>query len=279
MKKNEAGALSWTPHAPAARPVSIAGELDERTLAADLEALFATPPAPTVPPPASPRNTLDTASQRSGSTWDGPSKPTFSESGPPALEGSTLRPGIRIQHYELIRELGSGGMGTVYLARDTRLGRRVAIKFLHTQDSELTRRFLLEARATARCSHENIVIIYEVGEYDDGPFMVLEYLQGQPLNEDHGRPAPAPRARRRADGARWSRALACAHEQGIVHRDLKPDNILVTDVGRHQGARLRHRQGAPGRTASCPEAARRGQPALRKPGSRTRTRPASPATA
>ncbi len=95
---------------------------------------------------------------------------------PPAEEGS-LGPGTRIQHYELIRELGRGGMGTVFLARDVRLGRRVAIKFLHTEDPALTKRFILEARATARCSHENIVIIYEVGEFQGSPYMVLEFLQ------------------------------------------------------------------------------------------------------
>ena len=68
---------------------------------------------------------------------------------------------------------------TVYLARDDRLGRRVAIKFLQTGNAELTRRFIVEARATARCSHENIVVIYEVGELQGSPYMVLEYLQGQ----------------------------------------------------------------------------------------------------
>ncbi|WNG40769.1 protein kinase [Archangium violaceum] len=149
--------------------------------------------------------------------------------GPPAPEGG-LAPGTRIHHYELIRELGRGGMGTVFLARDTRLGRRVAIKFLHTQDADLTKRFILEARATARCSHENIVIIYEVGEYNGDPFMVLEYLQGQPLKKlVTGQRLPPARAVELMVPV--VRALACAHEQGIVHRDLKPENILVTDSG------------------------------------------------
>jgi serine/threonine protein kinase len=139
-------------------------------------------------------------------------------------------PGTRLQHYELIRELGRGGMGTVFLARDTRLGRRVAIKFLHTQDADLTNRFILEARATARCSHENIVVIYEVGEYSGSPFMVLEFLQGQSLKKTLGRQrVPATRAVELMVPV--VRALACAHEQGIVHRDLKPENILVTEAG------------------------------------------------
>ncbi|WP_257450943.1 serine/threonine-protein kinase [Archangium lipolyticum] len=150
--------------------------------------------------------------------------------GVPGPSNNELGPGTRIQHYELIREIGSGGMGTVYLARDTRLGRRVAIKFLHTQDADLTRRFILEARATARCSHENIVIIYEVGEHAGSPFMVLEFLQGQPLKKlVAGQRTPAPRAVELMVPV--VRALVCAHEQGIVHRDLKPENILVTDSG------------------------------------------------
>ncbi|ATB28762.1 protein kinase domain-containing protein [Melittangium boletus] len=218
MTKNEAGALSW-PSAPA-------GELDERTVAADLESLFA-PPSPTTPPPA-----VDTPSQRShrsSGTWDTPSKSTFSDTGP-SPGGQKLRPGTRLQHYELIRELGSGGMGTVFLARDVRLGRRVAIKFLHTQDTDLTQRFILEARATARCSHENIVIIYEVGEYEDSPFMVLEFLQGQPLTKVLGNQRLPP-ARAVELMVPVVKALACAHEQGIVHRDLKPENIVVTDTG------------------------------------------------
>ncbi|MBX5482821.1 MAG: protein kinase [Myxococcaceae bacterium] len=122
-------------------------------------------------------------------------------------------------------------MGSVFLARDTRLGRRVAIKFLHTNSPELTQRFILEARTTARCSHENIVIIYEVDAFRGLPFMVLEYLQGKTLAETlkKGQRVPAPRAVELMVPV--VRALVCAHEQGIVHRDLKPANILITDSG------------------------------------------------
>ncbi|MCP3103460.1 protein kinase [Myxococcus sp. K15C18031901] len=148
---------------------------------------------------------------------------------PPAP--TTFGPGTRLHQYELIRQLGSGGMGTVFLARDTRLGRRVAIKLLHTQDAQFARRFLLEARTTARFSHENIVIIYEVGEVGDSPYMVLEYLQGQPLNKLLKGAPRLPPARVVELMAPVLRALACAHEQKIVHRDLKPENIIVTDSG------------------------------------------------
>ena len=123
------------------------------------------------------------------------------------------RAGTQIGQYEVIRELGRGGMGAVFLARDTKLGRKVAIKFLFSSNQpELTARFIIEARATARCSHENIVVIHEVDEHNGHPFMVLEYLQGAPL------------AQRLAGGAQLShmralelivpvvRALSLAHE-------------------------------------------------------------------
>jgi serine/threonine protein kinase len=139
--------------------------------------------------------------------------------------------GERIGQYEIIRELGSGGMGIVFLARDDRLGRRVAIKVLQTGNPELTRRFIVEARATARCSHENIVVIYEVGELQGSPFMVLEYLQGQTLAAVIKKSAPMPPSRAVELIVSVVRALDCAHEQGIVHRDLKPENVLLTDGG------------------------------------------------
>src|SRR5262249_34262422 len=141
-----------------------------------------------------------------------------------------LKEGARIGQYELIRELGAGGMGTVYLARDLRLGRRVAIKFLQSHSADTTRRFVREARATAQCSHENIVVIHEVGAYFGNPFMVLEYLHGQPLSK-LARDQKLPVARVMEIMVPVLRALVCAHEQGIVHRDLKPDNVFVTDAG------------------------------------------------
>lgn len=136
----------------------------------------------------------------------------------------------RIHQYELLRELGSGGMGTVYLARDTRLARRVALKLLHAPSPEGLQRFLLEARATARCTHEHIVVIHDVDELDGQPYMVLEYLEGRPLSELlSDRPMPEWRAAELIVPV--VRALVRAHGAGIVHRDLKPDNIFVTRSG------------------------------------------------
>ncbi len=141
-------------------------------------------------------------------------------------------PGIRINQYELIKMIGEGGMGSVYLARDLRLGRRVAIKFLQSnQNKELTDRFLVEARTTARCQHDNIVVIYEVGEHSSSPYIVLEFLTGKPLTAQTENSQKLPYQRAVEIICAVLRALQCAHEQGIVHRDLKPDNIFITDSG------------------------------------------------
>ncbi len=127
--------------------------------------------------------------------------------------------------------IGEGGMGTVFLARDLRLGRRVAIKFLQSNQEELTQRFLVEARTTARCQHDNIVVIYEVGEHNGAPYIVLEFLNGKPLTESTKDGQKLPYARAVELMCSILRALQCAHEHGIVHRDLKPDNIFITESG------------------------------------------------
>jgi serine/threonine protein kinase len=137
--------------------------------------------------------------------------------------------GDRIGQYEMIRELGRGGMGAVYIARDTRLGRRVALKLMLTQRTDLTQRFLLEAQTTARCQHENIVVIHDVGEHLGHPYLVLEFLNGSPITRFFGSPVASGRAVELLLPV--VRALAFAHGRGIVHRDLKPDNIFLTDTG------------------------------------------------
>jgi serine/threonine protein kinase len=141
-----------------------------------------------------------------------------------------LARGARIRQYEIIRELGRGGMGIVYLARDVRLGRPVAIKVLLTHSPALTRDFLREARATASCEHENIVVIHEADEHEGTPYIVLEHLDGSNLRH-------AAAGRKVAPGRAVEllvpvvRALARAHERNIVHRDLKPENVFVTASG------------------------------------------------
>ncbi|XXY52807.1 protein kinase [Sorangium sp. So ce269] len=159
-----------------------------------------------------------------------------------------LEPGATIKHYEIIRKLGEGGMGAVFLARDTRLGRLVAIKILRKHDGEGAARFLNEARSTASCEHENIVVIYEVDVLEGSPYMVLEYLEGRTLRSwmTEQEPGGADDAPTRKDTASRIvspslaielmipvvRALSCAHKLRIVHRDLKPENIFLTDVGK-----------------------------------------------
>ncbi|HEX5063984.1 MAG TPA: protein kinase [Kofleriaceae bacterium] len=134
-----------------------------------------------------------------------------------------------IGRFELIREIARGGMGQVFLGRDTKLGRKVAIKFLLRDDTQLVQRFLVEARATARCTHENIVTIFEVGEHERLPYMVLEYLEGKTLTEVM---ETKPSMRQFCElMVPVARALERAHEHGIVHRDLKPSNIFVTVRG------------------------------------------------
>ncbi len=188
------------------------------------------PPARSPGEQAAVSNSSQASTPAPGRSNNSAPAPKGTGSSGPVASGSAPAPGTRIHQYELIRELGSGGMGAVFLARDTRLGRRVAIKFLHSADPDTTKRFILEARATARCSHENIVIIHEVGEFQGRPYMVLEYLQGQPLHKTlGGQRAPPPRAVELMVPV--VRALVMAHGQGIVHRDLKPDNILVTESG------------------------------------------------
>jgi len=134
-----------------------------------------------------------------------------------------------IGRFELIRELARGGMGRVFLGRDVKLGRRVAIKFLLRDDAEFVQRFLIEARVTATCTHENIVTIYEVGEHEGLPYMVLEYLEGKTL----GQVFDAGLSLRQFVELMVpiARALVRAHDDGIVHRDLKPSNVIVTDRG------------------------------------------------
>ena len=109
-----------------------------------------------------------------------------SEAGPWEVvhpESQSLKSGLVIAQYELIRRLGTGGMSTVFVARDIRLGRRVAIKLMAKKNDCEARRFQAEARATARCKHENIVDIYDVGEAYDHSYMVLEYLEGITLGQ------------------------------------------------------------------------------------------------
>lgn len=132
--------------------------------------------------------------------------------------------------YEVVREIGHGGMGVVYLARDERLGRPVALKLLHASHAEARDRFEREARSIARVRHPNIVQVYEVGEAAGRPFLALEFVDGQTLAERFRDCAQPPRAAAELT-ERLARAVHAAHQSGIVHRDLKPTNILIAADG------------------------------------------------
>jgi eukaryotic-like serine/threonine-protein kinase len=145
-----------------------------------------------------------------------------------------LTPGSQLGVYEIISAIGAGGMGEVYRARDTKLGRDVAIKVLPSflsADPDRLRRFEQEARAAAALNHPNILVVFQLGTHDGVPYLVSELLEGNTLREPLQRGA-LPIRKAIDYGVQIARGLAAAHEKGIVHRDLKPENVFVTKDGR-----------------------------------------------
>lgn len=144
----------------------------------------------------------------------------------------SLVPNSVLSHYLIIRKLGSGGMGEVYLARDTKLERSVAIKLLpasYTGDPDRVRRFVQEAKAASALNHPNIIVIHEIGELDGLHFIVTEFVEGRTLREQMTGLQKLPAA---LDVViQVAGALAAAHAAGIVHRDVKPENIMLRSDG------------------------------------------------
>src|SRR5437764_824144 len=137
-----------------------------------------------------------------------------------------LSPGTRLGPYEIISLIGSGGMGEVFEARDTRLDRRVAIKVLPAElagNEQFRLRFEREARIISQLSHPNICALYDVGDN----YLVMELLDGETLADRLSR-GPLPLADVLKYGAQIGDALGKAHREGVVHRDLKPGNIMIT---------------------------------------------------
>ena len=142
-------------------------------------------------------------------------------------------PGSQIGPYKIVREIGRGGMGLVYLARDARLDREVAIKVLPEKladNPDSLARFEREARAVAALSHPNILAIFDVGNEEGVSFVVTELLEGETLRE-HLRGSPVPWRKAIDYGSAIADGLAAAHAKGVVHRDLKPENIFLTSDG------------------------------------------------
>jgi serine/threonine-protein kinase len=139
-----------------------------------------------------------------------------------------------VSHYELIERAGGGGMGVVYKARDTRLGRTVALKFLprrHESNPAARARLLAEARAASALDHPNIGVVYEIAEADDGrPFIAMAWYDGETLKEAIRRSVLSPEDASRI-GAQLAGALESAHASGVIHRDVKPANVIMTQSG------------------------------------------------
>jgi serine/threonine protein kinase/TolB-like protein len=144
-----------------------------------------------------------------------------------------VQPGTRLGPYEIVAPIGAGGMGEVYRARDTRLGRDVAIKVLPEEfadDPERLRRFEQEAKAVAALDHPNILAIHDVGTHEAIPYLVTELLEGESLR-DRLRAGGLTVRKAVETAVQIAQGLAAAHEKGIVHRDLKPANVFITKQG------------------------------------------------
>jgi serine/threonine-protein kinase len=145
----------------------------------------------------------------------------------------TLAAGTKLGRYEIRAKIGEGGMGEVYLAQDTKLDRKVALKILPADlaaNHDRMRRFVQEAKAASALNHPNIITIYEIDETDSGHFIATEFIDGETLRE-HEQKAPLKLGESLDIAAQIASALAAAHAAGIVHRDIKPENVMI----RHDG--------------------------------------------
>ena len=146
----------------------------------------------------------------------------------------SLSPNTTILHYRILSKLGAGGMGEVYLAQDTKLDRKVAIKFLNeefSKDSDKLKRFIQEAKAASALNHPNILTVHEIGEVDGQNYLATELIDGKTLREELSYKEPLPLNTILKIGVQVTEALSAAHQAGIIHRDIKPENIMIRTDG------------------------------------------------
>ncbi len=144
----------------------------------------------------------------------------------------SLKADSLLGHYRVVKKLGAGGMGEVFLAEDTRLDRKVAVKFLNeefSKDGDKLNRFVQEAKAASALNHPNIITVYEIGESEGVNFIAAEFIDGETLRE-------RMKARLTFDetlsiSIQTAEALSAAHQAGIIHRDIKPENVMIRPDG------------------------------------------------
>ncbi len=207
-----------------------------------------------------PSRTSETTAIRPGTGTVDRDAPTRSNEGKSGArsqtrpQASTIREGARIGRYEVISRAGSGGMGTVFAARDTKLDRRVALKLLHANHQPETRRvakLIREAQSLAALSHPNVVTVFDVGEWTETVFLAMEFIEGRTLKQwatDHPHATTREALHPLLQAAE---GLAAAHDAGLIHRDFKPSNVMVgnddrtrvTDFGLARKAGVRNALG------------------------------------
>ena len=172
------------------------------------------------------------AKKKNGDPAQLETKPPVNGKAPGLL--STIQPGTKLGRYEILSRIGVGGMGEVYLASDTQLGRRVALKMLaneYTDNQQWLRRFVHEAKAASALNHPNILTIHEIGQLSGRHFIATEFIEGQTLRELMRRPSGLKLPQALNLASQVASALAAAHAAGIIHRDIKPENVMVRTDG------------------------------------------------
>ena len=188
------------------------------------------------------RQHVESLIQHAGHTQT-PLTPQFLHAARAAFPIDQLMTGRMIGHYEVLSVAGAGGMGEVYRARDTKLGRDVAVKVLRdefTKDAERVRRSEREAKLLASLNHPNIAAIYDLEESEGLLCLVLEFVEGRTLAERLKR-GRLPMKQVLEIGLQIAEALESAHEHGIIHRDLKPGNVMITPSGKVKVLDFGHR--------------------------------------